>query len=86
MSGRLYWARNCDALKKSGLLSPAAIDVPADQILAARGGHVVAARRPGDPSASLRLDKQGEQFLTVSPAQPANCAIVVGHREYLTVG
>ena len=46
-----------------GLLIPAAIDVPADQILAAGRGHVIAGRRPGDPFAALRLDEQREQLL-----------------------
>ena len=45
-----------------GLLRPAAVDVPTDQILAAGRGHVIAGRRPGDPFAALRLDEEGEQF------------------------
>ena len=35
-------------------------DLPADQVLAAGRGHVVARGSPGDPFAALRLDEQGE--------------------------
>src|ERR1700733_10635825 len=51
--------------KEVGLLLPAAIDVPADQILAAGGGHVIAGRRPDDPFAALRLNEQSKQLLAV---------------------
>ena len=86
MSGRLNWARNCEAAKKSASCFPAAIDVPADQILAAGRGHVIAVGSPGDPFAGLRLDEQGEQFLAVAPAQPADRAVVIGDHENFAVG
>ena len=60
MSGRLKRAEKREAGKKSACLRPAAIEMPADQILAARGGHVIAGRRPGDPAARRHVDEQGE--------------------------
>ena len=69
-----------------GLLRPAAVDVPADQVLAAGRGHVIARWRPGDPFAALRLDEQGEQLRAVAPAQPADRAVAVCDREDCAVG
>ena len=56
---------------------PAAIDMPADQILAARRGHVVARRRPGDPGLGLAVDEEREQLGAIGPAQPADRAVAI---------
>ena len=61
-----------------GRLVPAAVELPADQILAAGRGHVVAGRRPGDPGLGLAVDEQRQQLLAVRPAMPADRAVVIG--------
>ena len=69
--------------KEVGLLRPAAVDVPADQILAAGRRHVIAGRRPGDPFARGNVDEQREQLRAVRPAQPADRAVAIGDDEDL---
>ena len=69
-----------------GRLVPAAIDVPADQILAAGRGHVIAGRRPGDPGFGLAIDEQREQLLAVGPAMPADRAVAIGRDDEAAVG
>ena len=61
-----------------GLLVPAPVDVPADQVLGTGRGHVIAGRRPGHPALGRHVDEEREQFLAVRPAVPADRAVVVG--------
>ena len=42
---------------------PAAVDVPADQAVAADRGHVIGGRRPSDPALAVGVREEGEQLL-----------------------
>ena len=72
--------------EKVGLLIPSAIDVPADQILAAGGSHVIAGLGPGDPFAGLRLDEKNEKQLAVFPAPPLDRAVALSRRDDFAIG
>ena len=61
-----------------GGLFPAAVDVPADQILAAGRGHVIARGCPGHPRLGVAVDEQREQLPAVRPAKPADRTVAIG--------
>src|ERR1700720_4118562 len=57
-------------------LRPAAIDVPADQILAAGRGHVMAGGRPGDPGLGIPIHEQADAGVSGGWGRPS----IVGSR------
>ena len=57
---------------------PAAVDVPAQHALRARGRRVEPLRRPGDPVRLVRQRHEGEQFHPVGHAVPADGAVAIG--------
>lgn len=54
------------------------VDVPADQVVAAERGVVVALRRPGDPALPIRVHEQRQHLLPVGDPVPADRAVRVG--------
>ena len=64
-----------------GRLVPAAVHLPADQVLAAGRGHVVALGRPGHPALAVRVGVEGEQLRAVAEPVPADRAVAVGRHD-----
>ena len=76
MSGRLKLRGKARGGEKVGVLRPAAIELPADQILAAGRGHVIAGRRPSDPPSRPRA----RRTKPAAPARRSSAASGSSHR------